>query len=274
MPLACLVAVWAVPRSAWAAGDFEGSLRAAVRLYESLEYEKALEELQKARRQARGSEQEVSVSLHEGIFLGDMGQRDEARAAFRKGLLLDPGAQLPLKASPKLERDFEAVRDEVIEDLEREAQERAERERQGLPPVRATEDRPERSASPDLNPSQTKWPVKVWSPGPVEEVPGHSHVRTVVPLVLTGAGVVSAGAGIVFGLVSRSNVSKLRHVYADGRLPASTELASLDDLHNDARGQARMANVLFGAAVVTVGGAVAIWLLGSDDKDVEPRGER
>jgi hypothetical protein len=81
--------------------------------YEELDYERALEHLQNARRLARTPEQEVTVSLHEGIVLGDMGQQEQSRAAFKKALFLSPEAKLPLKVSPKLADDFELARAEV-----------------------------------------------------------------------------------------------------------------------------------------------------------------
>jgi hypothetical protein len=115
--VACVLTVGAMPPTAHAQSDFPSALETAVQLYKELEYEQALEQLQRARRLARNIGQEVTVSLHEGIILGDMGQRDQARAAFKKGLFLNPEAKLPLKVSPKLENDFEAARVEVREEL-------------------------------------------------------------------------------------------------------------------------------------------------------------
>ncbi|WP_224240558.1 hypothetical protein [Hyalangium gracile] len=252
--LACWLCVGGMPRSAFAEGAFERSLQTAVRLYESLEFEKALEELQKARRRARGTEQEVSIYLHEGIFLGDMGEREQSRAAFRKGLLLKPEAILPLLTSPKLERDFEEIRGEVIAELARER-----RDQESLSRASGSGDRPELTARPNLKPPETAGPEFM---AVTEEARARSRVP-VAPLVLAGVGVLSAGAGAVFGLQSRSNASKVGDAYA-GRLPSSTEVRELRSRLDAAGAQAFTASVLFGTAALAAGGAVVTWLLTSD----------
>lgn len=115
--LICLWVMGAMPRPALAQADFQGCLGKAVYLYEELDYERALDELQKVRRLARTVEQEVAVSLQEGIVLGDMGQREQSQAAFKKALFLSPEANLPLKVSPKLMEDFELARAQVRAEL-------------------------------------------------------------------------------------------------------------------------------------------------------------
>jgi tetratricopeptide (TPR) repeat protein len=100
-------------RPALAADDFQRYLGAAVQLYENLEYERALAQVQRARTVARGVEQDVSLGLHEGIFLAELGRWNEARTAFETALLLEPAAKLPLSVSPKVESQLEAVRQDV-----------------------------------------------------------------------------------------------------------------------------------------------------------------
>jgi tetratricopeptide (TPR) repeat protein len=256
MLLCCLLAVGALPWPAHAQADFQRSLDTAVRLYKDLEYEQALEQLQKARRLALGNDQEVSVSLHEGIILGDMGQRDESRAAFRKGLRMNPDAKLPFKVSPKLQSDFSEVQAEVRQ--ERLNQELAAAPKKGTdqprqPDLRAPPAQPDPLVSAKEGAVRTRVPV--------------------APLVFAGVGVAAAGVGTVFGLQSRSNVEEARKAYA-GVLPPQSELGAVDARMSDARGQARMANVLFGTAVVAAGGAVVTWLLQSDDTGAAPEGTR
>jgi hypothetical protein len=98
--------------------EFQTYLNAAMRLYQTLEYEQALERLARARRHAQGVEDDAIVSLYEGIIHADMGRKEQSRAAFRDGLLLLPDADLPVKVSPKVQRDFEAVRQEVRRELD------------------------------------------------------------------------------------------------------------------------------------------------------------
>ena len=82
------------------ATDFERYLAAAVRLYENLEYERALEQLERAKRFSRGADDDVLLALYEGVVRADLGEAEAARAAFKTGLLLDPEAKLPVKVSP------------------------------------------------------------------------------------------------------------------------------------------------------------------------------
>jgi hypothetical protein len=100
-------------RPALAADDFQRYLGAAVQLYENLEYERALAQVQRARTVAWGIEQDVALGLHEGIFLAELGRWNEARTSFETALLLDPTAKLPLSVSPKVESQFESIRQDV-----------------------------------------------------------------------------------------------------------------------------------------------------------------
>src|SRR5687767_12590303 len=88
-------------------------LSAAGSLYESLEYERALQQLQTAHKLSQGATDDVAITLLEGVVLADMGRTEEARAAFRSALLLEPGAQLPVKTSPKIRKQFDAVKASV-----------------------------------------------------------------------------------------------------------------------------------------------------------------
>ncbi|WP_409014998.1 RCC1 domain-containing protein, partial [Archangium sp.] len=83
------------------------------RLYESLEYERALEQISNAKRLTRGIEDDVSLTLYEGLVLADMGKLDKASSAFKAALLLKPDAKLPVQVSPKVEQLFETLRQQV-----------------------------------------------------------------------------------------------------------------------------------------------------------------
>jgi tetratricopeptide (TPR) repeat protein len=95
------------------ASTFGRHMERAVRLYEALEYEKALHGLTQARALAATVEEQVSVALHRGIVLADLGRRKQALDEFRAGLTLQPEAKLPLQVAPKVQRDFESVRKQV-----------------------------------------------------------------------------------------------------------------------------------------------------------------
>jgi tetratricopeptide (TPR) repeat protein len=113
----CLLAVGAIPSTAHAQDDFSRYLKAAERLYKSLEYERALEQVQRAKKLARTLDQDVAVALHEGIILADLGKREESLVAFKTALLLDPEAKLPFKVSPKMAKDVEEIRARVRKEL-------------------------------------------------------------------------------------------------------------------------------------------------------------
>jgi tetratricopeptide (TPR) repeat protein len=112
-----LLALGVVPHAAHGEDDFNHHLSASVRLYKSLEYEQAMVQLQRAKQLARSTGQNASIALHEGIFLADLGKREESLAAFRAALLLEPEAKLPFKVSPKMVRGFEDVRVRVRMEL-------------------------------------------------------------------------------------------------------------------------------------------------------------
>lgn len=57
------------------------------------------------------------VSLAEGVVLADLNRNDEAMAAFKNGLLLSPDAKLPIKVSPRIAGDVEALRVKVKKEL-------------------------------------------------------------------------------------------------------------------------------------------------------------
>lgn len=114
-----LALLWLSPLSSLGAdGDSEAStfrrhMERAARLYEELEYEKALHGFTQARVLAATVEEQVSVALHRGIVLADLGRRKLALDEFRAGLTLQPEAKLPLQVAPKVQRDFESVRKQV-----------------------------------------------------------------------------------------------------------------------------------------------------------------
>src|SRR6185312_8408736 len=104
-----------IPSSVHAQGDpkLKGYLLSVNRLYEALEYEKALEQIARAKRFAGTVEDDVILSLYEGIILADMNRLEDSTAAFKAALFLNPEAILPLEVSPKVGKRFEAVRQEV-----------------------------------------------------------------------------------------------------------------------------------------------------------------
>lgn len=178
-----------------AGNEFVMYLNAAVQLYENLEYEEALEKLERAKSYVSDIKDDVSISLYKGIILADLGQQEQSRVAFRAGLLLNPNAQLPLKVSPKVTRDFEALRDEVHREMETLGAKQAAQQS-----VAATKEPP--------GPS----PVS-FAPGAVTAAPPPRS--RVLPYSLLGGGAVMAGAGVALGVSARSFNERKRELTAD-----------------------------------------------------------
>ncbi|WP_257460310.1 hypothetical protein [Archangium lipolyticum] len=244
--------------------DFKRYIMAAVRLYESLEYERALAQLGRARRLVDSVKEDVLVSLYEGAIQADLGRMNEALASFKTALLLDPDAKLPLRVSPKVEQEFETLRTRVRKELSRlegqmedstpegsePATPPAEPRVDAAPPTPHT-DRPEQepAKSAALVPEP---PSPALTPG----VEGRQLRVPKVSLALAGAGVVAGGLGTYFGLSSRSQLTAARQsFYAD---EATARRSS-------AQGNALAANILLGTAGVAAAGALVTWLLLPDD---------
>lgn len=113
---AALLGTIALLISPWANAEAESAQRhllAADTLYQSLEYERALEEVKLAKSLAPMGEDAIAIQLFEGLLLAELGRRDEARAAFISALFQRPDAMLPRTVSPKVQSDFDAVKQEV-----------------------------------------------------------------------------------------------------------------------------------------------------------------
>ncbi|HEX5746262.1 MAG TPA: hypothetical protein VFZ09_08455 [Archangium sp.] len=114
-----LLIVLVIPFGARAAneGEIQNYLISISRLYESLDYELALNRVQLARQVPRGTEEEITLSLYEGIILCEMGKQGPGSASFRAALLLRPDAKLPVQVAPKVETLFESMRKQVKDEL-------------------------------------------------------------------------------------------------------------------------------------------------------------
>ncbi|MCY1015632.1 hypothetical protein [Pyxidicoccus sp. MSG2] len=256
--------------TARAEGGFTERIVEAIRFYENLDYELALEQLQLARKVARSAEDTVTVALYEGIVQAELGQWEESRAAFREALRGRPEARLPQRVSPKLNREFESQRALVEEELKASRQEAPALANVAPTPAevaRTDEARPTKEASgasaqlgtdlPEAGlaraPSVTTSPaLDVVLPEPSTADARSSRVP-VLTWALLGVGVAAGGAGTVFGLNSRTQLEDARSSMLRGELT---------DNHSRSQRSARTANVLFGTAGLAAAGAVVTWLLG------------
>lgn len=260
--LTLAVCLWAVVplRAVGAEGEFQRHIAEAVRLYEELDYELALEQLEHASKVPHGIDEKVALGLYKGIISADLGRWDAARAEFRFALALKPDAKLPLRVAPKVTAEFESQRTKVRAELARkrkdvpklaespapvpEAITPAAEPSQGQPPQSEARDA---VARPDLVPTRPEEPAR-------QVAAGKSGTRRVpvVSLVLLGAGVAAGGVGTVYGLSSRSQLNDARQ---------SQFRDELVEHHGRAQSSATKANILFGTAGVAAAGALVTWLL-------------
>ena len=120
MPHAVLLVVAvAVAASAQpiALNEAQKHLMSASKLYERLEYEKALDEVKKAKAAASGSADDAAIARSEGVILFDLGRRPEALVSFKRALLLEPDAHLAVRVSPKISEAYEATRVQAKSEL-------------------------------------------------------------------------------------------------------------------------------------------------------------
>ncbi|RKG87183.1 hypothetical protein D7W82_14405 [Corallococcus sp. CA049B] len=226
-------------------------------LFEDLEYERALDQVARCKEGARGPEDEVVLSLYQGVILAELsGRLSDAEAAFTSALSMNPEAKLPLTVSPKVTRHFEAVRKRVLKAL---ATRGAARE-----PLK------QESVSEAQEVQAPREPLPVITAGlpessssPVREVSGSRaslRDQAMIPAVAGGALVVAAG--VFWGV-------------AEGR--RSTLVGAAKDIHSeaDARNVAHSARRLQTASVgllvgglVGLGASTGMYLLGSPKKPV------
>ena len=85
-----LVLPFFIPFTTWAASNTSAQayVVSISRLYESLEYEHALEQIHRARQGPLSPKEEVTVFLYEGIILIELGQQEKGTDAFKSALQL------------------------------------------------------------------------------------------------------------------------------------------------------------------------------------------
>jgi hypothetical protein len=171
------------------AGDVSTYIISIKRLFESVEFEHALNQIQLARQTPHGTEEDVTLSLYEGIILAEQGKLDQCTGAFQAALLLRPDAKLPVMVSPKVAQHFESVRQKVKRELESALVKReAERQQaQAVPPDAA------------LEKTMGRVPEKVPAAGSLRRY-------SLIPAIAGGALVVAGGASWA---VSRGELNRL-----------------------------------------------------------------
>ncbi|WP_147451129.1 tetratricopeptide repeat protein [Corallococcus llansteffanensis] len=226
-------------------GRVQPYLLSVRRLYENLEYERALEQLSRAKRLSSGKEEDVLLSLYEGAILADLGRVEESEAAFKAALFVRPEAKLPVLVSPKVEERFEAVRRQVKQKLEAVARGQADAPVQVPPPEAPPTPVPDAPHAPALAPEAF-----------VARTSSGQGRRTGAWLPATIGGGLLVGGGVCY-LLARAEHSKLRG--------SDAGLATREDVKRSASRGKRyqwMGVGLAGAGVVGLGVSAGVYLLG------------
>lgn len=226
-------------------GRVQPYLLSVRRLYEDLEYERALEQLSRAKRLSSGKEEDVLLSLYEGAILADLGRVEESEAAFKAALFVRPEAKLPVRVPSKVGERFEAVRRQVKQEVEAAARSQADVPVQVPPPEASSTPVPDAPHAPALAPEAV-----------VAQASSGQGRRTGAWLPATLGGGLLVGGGVCY-LLAQAEQSKLRGNDAG--------LATLEDVKRSASRGKRYQWVgvgLAGAGVVGLGVSAGVYLLG------------
>jgi tetratricopeptide (TPR) repeat protein len=193
-------------------------LNAAVTLYENLEYEKALKQIQRAKTKSTGASDDARIALYEGIVFADMGKEEKALNAFKTGLSMEPEAKLPLEVSPKVEKVFKRALENVQkllgpqldkqreeERLRVEAEKQVELEKQRLAEEQRKKDE-DTARIAAVKPAEANRPP----PAVVAQPSSGPGMRTmaIIPLAI---GVAAGGAAAYFLVTAKGQESSLNN---------------------------------------------------------------
>ena len=210
----------------------------ARKLYEDLDYERALEVLARARQLKHGQEADVSLWLYQGMILFDIGKHEESARSFRQALEQRPQVKLPIAmVSPKLGQFFESLRKEFAQ-----------------PQVDARAPTPRTATAPPLEPPR---PLQGWREPGLQERQDSGRGRFTPQVLISAAAGSSllATGGLFFGL-SKGERARLR---AD-----DARLGTLEDVRRStSRGQTyqTLGLGLMGAGLVGLGVATGLHVL-------------
>lgn len=238
--------------------DAKKYFNAAVTLYENLEYEKALTQIEKARSKASSSDDEVRITLLEGCVLADMGKASKATEAFKLGFGLDSDAKLPVAVSPKVQALAESARESVKKMLAPtlEQQRLADAKRKAEAELREKDDalkRKEAALQEEQRRALERQALATPPPAVKDQAKPGSSLRglALIPGIL---GLGSAAAAVAFFAVAGGNYQALTS--------GSAAAADAARLRDDGKTFATLGYVFTGVAVAGVGTALAMFLLG------------
>jgi hypothetical protein len=139
------------------AGQGKKYLDAAIKLYGAFEFERALAQLEKARKLSEGPEMDVTIALYMGIVQLELGHDDQAESELKTALSLDGNAVLPTRVSPKVQQLFDGLKTQMNKP--------PEKVEPAPSPVPPPEPEPVRPPRPAVRQSSSEAPSLWWAPG-------------------------------------------------------------------------------------------------------------
>lgn len=244
-------------------------LNAAVTLYENLEYEKALKQIQRAKTKSTGASDDARIALYEGIVFADMGKEQKALDAFKTGLSMEPEAKLPLEVSPKVEKVFKRALENVQkllgpqldkqreeERLRVEAEKQVEIDKQRLIEEQRKKDE-EAARLAAVKPAEPDRPP----PAVVAASPSGPGMRTLAFIPL-GVGVASGAAAAYFLVTAKGQEASLNNGTA---LPGSAI-----SVRDSGKTNALLGYVFTGVAAAGIAAAGLMFGLGGGSSSAPP----
>jgi hypothetical protein len=137
------------------AGQGKKYLDAAIKLYGAFEFERALTQLEKARKLSEGPEMDVTIALYMGIVQLELGHDEQAESELKTALSLDGNAVLPTRVSPKVQQLFDGLKTQMNKPPEKVEP----------APVPTPEPEPVRPPRPAVRQSSAEAPSLWWAPG-------------------------------------------------------------------------------------------------------------
>lgn len=258
LTVAAIAAVLALSTPAHAqSAEVKKYLNAAVTLYENLEYEKALKQIQRAKTRSTGASDDARIALYEGIVYADMGKEEQALNTFKTGLSMEPEAKLPLEVSPKVEKVFAKARENVQKLLGPQLEKQREEERLRAAAEKEKAEEEQRKKDEEAARLAAIKPAEPDRPPPavvVAPAPGPS-IRKLgfIPL---GVGVASAGVATALLLGAKGKYDSLNDGTALLPDPSSTR--------DSGKTFATLGYVFTGVAAAGIAAAVVMFAIGGD----------
>ena len=96
------------------AAPVNAHLQAAQRLYQKLDLDAALAELQQAEAAARDNDDETAqILIYRGLIFSESGKSNEASDQFKRALAIRPWAEVPPETSPRIAKVFSEARKSI-----------------------------------------------------------------------------------------------------------------------------------------------------------------